>query len=76
MRVINPRGNETRGAGTYAAEEHCFIRHTSDKGVSFEVAEITDPTLLVLAATRTIATSLLPSDNGRVLYFGGFDGAS
>lgn len=60
----------------YAAEGRYLIRHTSEKSVSFEMAEVTDPALPILASVRTIAVSPFPADNGRALYFGGFDCAS
>jgi hypothetical protein len=61
---------------TYAAEGRYLIRHTSVRHVSFDVAEVTDPALPILASVRTITVSPFPADNGRVLYFGGFDCAS
>jgi len=60
----------------YAAEGRYLIRHNSEKNVSYELAEITDPALPILASVRTIAISPFPADNGRALYFGGFDCAS
>lgn len=57
----------------YAAEGRYFIRHATEKGIAFEVAEVADPGLPTLVAVRTIAVSPFPADQGRVLYFGGFD---
>ena len=60
-------------AGAFAAEGRYFIRHATEKGVSFDVEEITDPTLSPLVSIRTIAMSPFATDEGQVLYFGGFD---
>ncbi len=59
--------------GYLAAEAYYFIRHTGANGVSFEVKEITDPTLPTPVSIRTIAISPFAADRGQVLYFGGFD---
>ena len=49
------------------------IRHTKGADISYEVAEITNPREPQLVATRTIVVSPFPEDQGRVLYFAGYD---
>jgi poly(A) polymerase len=49
------------------------IRHAKGANLTYEVAEITDPREPQLVSTRTIARSPFPEDQGRVLYFGGYD---
>ena len=49
------------------------IRHAKGADITYEVAEITDPREPQLVSTRTIAVSPFPEDQGRVLYFGGYD---
>lgn len=60
-------------AGIYSAEGLYFIRHATEKRLSFEVGKITDQTLPTLVSIRTIAVSPFAADKGEVLYFGGFD---
>jgi hypothetical protein len=53
-----------------------FTRHAKGSDITHEVTEIVDPAVQpkpVLVATRTILVSPFPEDQGRVLYFGGFD---
>jgi hypothetical protein len=57
----------------WAAEGRYFIRHATGKQISYEMAEITDPSKPTLVAVRTIAVSPFPEDRGRAFYFGGFD---
>ena len=49
------------------------IRHAQGADLTFEVAEITDPREPQLVATRTIVVSPFPEDQGRALYFAGYD---
>jgi hypothetical protein len=60
------------GAGHAGNGRYC-IRHVKGTEVTFEVAEITDPREPKLVATRTIAVSPFPEDQGKALYFGGYD---
>ena len=67
------RGSSGRDA-YYVAEGRYYIRHVSASGgISYELKEITDPALPTLVSVRTIAVSPFPSDQGKVLYFGGYD---
>ena len=65
-------GGAATGAGR-AGNGRYVIRHAKGADLTFEVAEITDPREPQLVATRTIAVSPFPEDQGRVLYFGGYD---
>ena len=49
------------------------VRHAHGADITYEVGEITDPREPQLVSTRTIAVSPFPEDQGRVLYFGGYD---
>ena len=55
------------GSGRYC------IRHAQGADITYEVAEITDPREPQLVSTRTIVVSPFPEDQGRVLYFAGYD---
>jgi len=61
------------GTVTYAAEGYYLIRYDDQNGISNELKEVKDTSLPILVSVRTIAVSPFPSDNGKVLYFGGFD---
>ena len=56
----------------YAAEARYLVRHADKGNIRYEVAEVTDPNA-TLVAVRAIAVSPFAGDNGRALYFGGFD---
>ena len=49
------------------------IRHAQGADITYEVAEITDPREPQLVSTRSIVVSPFPEDQGRVLYFAGYD---
>ncbi len=49
------------------------IRHAQGANITYEVAEITDPREPQLVSTRVTAVSPFPEDQGKVLYFGGYD---
>jgi len=57
----------------YAAEGRYYIRHVKAGVVTYELKEITDPALPTLLSVRTIAASPFPADQGKVLFFGGYD---
>ena len=65
-------GEPATGAGRAGNGRH-VIRHAKGADLSFEVAEITDPREPQLVATRTIVVSPFPEDQGRALYFAGYD---
>ena len=58
---------------SFAGNARYCIRHAEGARITYELAEITDPREPQLVATRTIAVSPFPEDQGRVLYFGGYD---
>jgi hypothetical protein len=65
---------EGRPGPTYhAAEARYCIRHAKGADITYEMAEITDPRQPLLVTTRTIAVSPFPEDQGKALYFGGYD---
>jgi hypothetical protein len=49
------------------------IRRANGADITYEVAEITDPREPQLVSTRTIALSPFAEDQGKALYFGGYD---
>jgi hypothetical protein len=49
------------------------VRHAKGADITYEVAEITDPREPQLVATRVIAVSPFPEDQGKALYFAGYD---
>jgi hypothetical protein len=57
----------------YAAEGRYYVRHVKAGVVTYELKEVTDPALPMLVSVRTIAVSPFPTDQGKVLYFGGYD---
>jgi hypothetical protein len=57
----------------FAAQARYFLRRTRGGSITYEVAEIVDPLDPTLVAVRTIAISPFVDDEGKVLYFGGFD---
>jgi poly(A) polymerase len=57
----------------FAAEARYFIRRAKGRNVSYEVAEIADPSKPTLVSVRTIAVSPFLKDHGQAFYFGGFD---
>lgn len=59
--------------GNYLPDARFFIRHAGTNGISFELRQIPDPSLPTRVSTRTIGVSPFASDQGNVLYFGGFD---
>jgi len=59
--------------GYFAAEGRYYIRHVKAGEVTYELKEITDPSLPMLVSVRTIAVSPFPADKCKVLYFGGYD---
>lgn len=69
LRVFFGEGSRWR----FAAEGRYFIRHEKGQNISYEVAEITNPSKPTLVAVRTIAVSPFPEDRGQAFYFGGFD---
>ena len=69
------RAQHKEGSQSYfAGNARYCIRHVRGASVSYEVAEITDPAQPKLVATRTIAVSPFPEDQGKALYFAGYDG--
>jgi len=69
---IKARAQTTKSGGLAGNGRYC-IRHTKGADLTFEVAEITDPCAPQLIATRSIVVSPFPADQGRVLYFAGYD---
>ncbi len=57
----------------FAAEARYCIRHAKGADIRYELAEVVDPRLPVLVATRVMAVSPFAEDRGRAFYFGGFD---
>ena len=57
----------------YAAEGRYYIRHVKAGVVTYELKEVTDPAMPTLVSVRTIAVSPFPADQGKALYFGGYD---
>ena len=77
-RVFKAEGKYRPGMSSrdmyYAAEGRYYVRHTSASGeIRYEQKEISDPALPTLVSVRTIAVSPFPADQGKVLYFGGYD---
>ena len=71
-----PRAGGATGAATgggRAGNGRYVIRHAKGADLTFELAEITDPREPQLVATRSIVVSPFPEDQGRVLYFAGYD---
>ena len=56
-----------------AAEARYFIRHARGQNISYEMAEIRDPSNPKMVAVRAIAVSPFPEDHGQAIYFGGPD---
>jgi hypothetical protein len=69
----NLRVFQTAANGIYLADGHYCIRHQNKNGVSFEIRQITDPSLPTLESVRCYCLSPFASDGGQVCYFGGFD---
>lgn len=67
IQVANPPKTRFTANGRYC------IRHAQGADITYEVAEILDPREPQLVATRTIAVSPFPEDQGKALYFGGYD---
>ena len=63
---------ETARGGRPGNGRYC-IRHANGADITYEVAEITDPREPQLVSTRTIAVSPFAEDQGKALYFGGYD---
>ncbi len=63
---------DSRRTGCSGNGRYC-IRHAKGADITYEVAEITDPREPQLVATRTIAVSPFPEDQGKAFYFGGYD---
>jgi hypothetical protein len=57
----------------FAGEARFCIRHAQGANITYELAEITDPQRPMLVSTRVIAISPFPGDQGKALYFGGYD---
>lgn len=57
----------------FAGNARYCIRRVQGASISYELAEITDPREPQLVATRTIAVSPFPEDQGKAFYFGGYD---
>ena len=70
----SPRTDEgTTPGARFAGNGRYCIRHAKGADITYEVAEITDPREPQLVATRTIAVSPFPEDQGQALYFAGYD---
>ena len=72
-RPDNGRPANARPAIVKAGNGRYVIRHAQGADITYEVAEITDPREPQLVATRVISVSPFPEDQGRALYFGGYD---
>jgi hypothetical protein len=57
----------------YSAEGRYYVRYVKAGVVTYELKEVIDPALPTLVSVRTIAVSPFPVDQGKVLYFGGYD---
>jgi len=57
----------------FAGEARYCIRHAQGANITYEVAEVTDPREPQLVSTRVTAVSPFPEDQGKALYFGGYD---
>jgi len=57
----------------FTANGRYCVRHAQGANITYEVAEILDPSEPQLVSTRTIAVSPFPEDQGKAIYFGGYD---
>ena len=56
-----------------AAEARYFTRYAKGQNISYEMAEIRDPSNPKMVSVRAIAVSPFPEDHGQAFYFGGPD---
>ncbi len=64
---------ETSARKGLAGNGRYCVRHAQGADITYELAEILDPREPQLESTRTIVASPFPEDQGKALYFGGYD---